>query len=61
MDIVLAATSLVLLAPMFLLVAALLHFSLGRRVFVAQQRAGSPGGASRPTRSRPRRPMASGS
>jgi lipopolysaccharide/colanic/teichoic acid biosynthesis glycosyltransferase len=43
MDIVLAATSLVLLAPMFLLVAALLHFGLGRRVFVAQQRVGFAG------------------
>ena len=42
-DIALAATSLVLLAPMFLLLAALLHLGLARPVFVAQQRIGFGG------------------
>lgn len=43
MDIVLAATSLLLLSPMLLLVAALLHFAVGRPVFMAQQRVGFSG------------------
>jgi exopolysaccharide production protein ExoY len=42
-DIVLAGASLVLLAPMFLLIAALLHFGLGRPVFTAEQRVGFAG------------------
>ena len=43
MDIVLAATFLVLLFPMFLLIATLLHLALGRPVFTAQQRIGFAG------------------
>ena len=42
-DIALAATSLALLAPMFLLIATLLHFGLGRPVFMARQRVGFAG------------------
>ena len=42
-DIALAAGALVLLAPMLLLIAALLHVGLGRRIFVAQQRIGFAG------------------
>ena len=42
-DIALAATALVLLGPMFLLIAALLHVGLGRPVFVAQHRIGFAG------------------
>ena len=42
-DITLAAIALVLLAPTFLLIAALLHVGLGRPVFVAQQRIGFAG------------------
>jgi len=43
MDIALAAGALVLLAPMLLLIAALLHAGLGRGVFLAQQRMGFAG------------------
>jgi exopolysaccharide production protein ExoY len=42
-DIALAATALVLLAPVSLLIAALLHIGLGRPVFTAQQRIGFAG------------------
>ena len=42
-DIALAAIALVLLGPMFLLIVALLHIALGRRIFVAQQRIGFAG------------------
>jgi len=44
-DIALAAGALGLLAPMLLLIAALLHVGLGRRIFVAQQRIGFRGAA----------------
>src|SRR5262245_44072104 len=42
-DIVLAATSLVLLAPMFLLIAALLHLGLRVPAFAGRRRAGFAG------------------
>jgi lipopolysaccharide/colanic/teichoic acid biosynthesis glycosyltransferase len=42
-DITLAAIALVLLAPMFLLIIALLQISFGHPVFVAQQRVGFRG------------------
>jgi exopolysaccharide production protein ExoY len=42
-DIALAAVALVLLAPMFLFIAALLQLGLGRPVFMAQQRVGYAG------------------
>lgn len=42
-DVALAATALVLLAPMFVLIAALLYVGFGRPVFVAQQRIGFAG------------------
>jgi len=42
-DIVLATVALVLLAPLFLVVATLLHLGLGRPVFVARQRVGFAG------------------
>jgi lipopolysaccharide/colanic/teichoic acid biosynthesis glycosyltransferase len=42
-DVVLAGASLVLLAPMFLLIPVLLHLGLGRPVFTAQQRVGFAG------------------
>jgi exopolysaccharide production protein ExoY len=42
-DIALAAMLLVLLAPMFLFIATLLHFGLGLPVFTAQQRIGFAG------------------
>ena len=44
MDIALATASLVLLAPMFLLIAVLLQVGLGRPVFMARQRVGFAGG-----------------
>ena len=43
LDVALAAVSLVLLAPMFLVIAALLHFAGVRAVFMAQQRVGFAG------------------
>jgi exopolysaccharide production protein ExoY len=43
MDIALATASLVLLAPMFLLIAVLLQVGLGRPVFIARQRVGFAG------------------
>ena len=43
MDIALAATCLVLLVPMLLLIAALLHVGHGRPVLAAQQRIGFAG------------------
>ena len=42
-DVALAATALVLLAPMFLLIATLLYVGFGRPVFVAQPRIGFAG------------------
>jgi exopolysaccharide production protein ExoY len=42
-DVALAAAALVLLAPMFVLIAALLYVGLGRPVFVAEQRIGFAG------------------
>ncbi len=42
-DIALAATALVLLAPVLLLIAVLLHVGLGRPVLMAQQRIGFAG------------------
>jgi exopolysaccharide production protein ExoY len=42
-DVVLAGASLLLLAPMFLLIAALLRFGLGRAVLTAQPRVGFAG------------------
>jgi exopolysaccharide production protein ExoY len=42
-DIVLATMSLLVLAPMFLLIAVLLYVGLGRPVFAAQQRIGFAG------------------
>jgi exopolysaccharide production protein ExoY len=43
MDIALSATSLVLLGPMFLLIAALLRVGLTRPIFMAEQRIGFAG------------------
>ena len=43
MDIALAGASLALLAPMFLLIAVLLHVGFGRPVFMARQRVGFAG------------------
>ena len=43
MDVALAGASLALLAPMFLLMAALLHVGFGRPVFMAQPRVGFAG------------------
>ena len=43
MDIALAGVSLALLAPMFLVIAALLHVCFGRPVFMARQRVGFAG------------------
>src|SRR6476661_2787281 len=42
-DVALAAIALVLLAPMFLLIAVLLYMGLRRSVFVVQQRIGFAG------------------